>query len=341
MKYRPLGDTGLRVSELCLGAMTFGTGFYGIGQVDLPGATALVRRALDGGINFFDTADIYSRGESEQLLGRALADLGVPRDEVVLATKVRGPMSDAAASGAGDVNNVGLSRKHILASCDASLRRLGTDHIDLYQVHGWDSATPLEETMSALNDLVRQGKVRYAGCSNFAAWHVVKANAVARAAGGEPFRSLQAHYSLASRDLEAELVPMCAAEGLGVMVWSPLAGGFLTGKFRRDREAPGDARRAGFDFPPLDKERAYDIVDALDAMARDKGASIAQLALAWLLHQRGVSTVILGAKKLAQLDDNLGAVNVRFSPDELARLDALTRLEPRYPEWMIARFARS
>ena len=341
MKYNFLGHTGLRVSELCMGCMTFGTGFFGIGQVDEAGARALVARAIEGGVNFFDTADVYSRGESETLLGAALSDLGVRRESVVIATKVRGPMSDAAAQGTGDVNNVGLSRKHIIASCEASLKRLGTDYIDLYQIHGVDAQTPLEETMGALDDLVRRGLVRYAGCSNLPAWQIVKANAIADARHGARFVSLQAFYALAGRDLEAELLPMCRAEGVGVMVWSPLAGGFLTGKFRRDAELPGGSRRAGFDFPPIDKELGYDVVEALDAMARDKGATIPQLALSWLLHQIGVTTVIIGAKRIDQLEDNLGAVDVRFTDAELAALDQVAKRTPHYPEWMVQRMVRA
>ncbi|TNF28386.1 MAG: aldo/keto reductase [Deltaproteobacteria bacterium] len=340
MKYNYLGHTGLRVSELCMGCMTFGTGFFGIGQVDRDGARALVGRAIEGGINFFDTADIYSRGESERLLGAALSDLGVARDSVVIATKVRGPMSDAASAGTGDVNNVGLSRKHIISSCEASLKRLGTDYIDLYQIHGVDAGTPIQETMAALDNLVQRGLVRYAGCSNLHAWQIVKANAAADAHGGARFVSLQAFYALAARDLEIDLLPMCRSEGVGVMVWSPLAGGFLSGKFRRDASNPDGSRRAGFDFPPIDKELAYDVVDALDAMAKEKGATIPQLALAWLLHQAGVTTVIIGAKKMSQLEDNLGAPDVRFSDAELARLDEVAKRKRVYPEWMIQRQAR-
>lgn len=210
----------------------------------------MVRTALEGGINFCDTADIYCRGQSEQILGQALSELAVSRDEVVLATKVRGAMSDAASEATGDVNNVGLSRKHIVASCEASLKRLKTDYIDLYQIHGPDNRTPIEETMRALDDLVRDGKVRYIGCSNLPAWQVVKANATAVGRNGTRFCSVQAYYSVVGRDLELELLPMCREEGLGVMVWSPLAGGFVTGKFRRDQEAPDGARRKTFDFPP-------------------------------------------------------------------------------------------
>jgi aryl-alcohol dehydrogenase-like predicted oxidoreductase len=337
MEYRQLGHTGLKVSALCFGAMTFGEGFYGIGEVaEQDSADRLVHRALDAGVNFFDTADIYSRGQSEAILGQTLKNADTPRDRVVIATKVRGAMSDAAARGTGDVNNVGLSRKHILASCDASLRRLGTDYLDLYQVHGWDPVTPLGETMRALADLVQAGKVRYVGVSNYAVRQIMKANALADAHGGPRFVSLQAYYSLVGRDLEHELIDLCVEEGLGIMVWSPLAGGFLTGKFRRGAEGPEGARRSSFDFPPVDKERGYDVVEALDAMAAVKGATIPQLALAWLLQRRGVTSVIIGTKKPAQLEDNLGALDVAFTADELERLDALTKPDALYPQWMLA-----
>ena len=318
--------------------MTFGEGFYGIGEVsDQDGADRLVHAAIEAGVNFFDTADIYSRGMSEEILGRSIRDGDTPRDRLVIATKVRGPMSDAAAKGTGDVNNLGLSRKHIMEACDASLQRLGTDYIDLYQVHGWDPVTPLEETMRALADLVQSGKVRYLGVSNYAVRHIMKANAIADANGWPRFVSLQAYYSLVGRDLEHELIDTCAEEGLGIMVWSPLAGGFLTGKYRRDEEAPEGSRRTNFDFPPVDKEQGYDVVEALEEMAEAKGATIPQLALAWLLQRRGVTSAIIGTKKPDQLEDNLGAVEVGFSDEELERLDELTKPKALYPQWMVQR----
>jgi aryl-alcohol dehydrogenase-like predicted oxidoreductase len=335
MQYEKLGDTGLTVSSICMGAMTFGAGFNGIGEVGLEEATRLVKRCLEAGVNFFDTADVYSRGESEEILGQTFRDLGVNREELVIATKVRGPMSEAAAQRTGDYNNRGLSRKHIIAACENSLRRLGTDHVDLYQIHGLDPGSPLEETMRALEDLIRSGKVRYVGCSNLAVRHILRANTIAERRGWTPFASLQAYYSIAGRDLEHELLPLCREEGIGVMVWSPLAGGFLTGKFRRGDEAAEGARRATFDFPPIDKEVAYDTVELLDRMAQEKGKTIAQLALGWLLRQPGVSTVIIGAKKMSQLEDNLGAVDVEFTDEELKAIDELTKPAPLYPEWMI------
>ena len=341
MEYRQLGRSGLKVSEICFGAMTFGEGFYGIGEVsDQEGADRLVHAALDAGVTFFDTADVYSRGQSETILGQSLRNSSVPREQVVIATKVRGSMSDAAAQGTGDVNNVGLSRSHIFDSCDASLKRLGVDHIDLYQVHGWDPVTPIEETMGALADLVRMGKVRYLGVSNYAVRHIMRANAVADRDGGPRFVSLQAYYSLVGRDLEHELIDTAVEEGLGIMVWSPLAGGFLTGKYRRAQDDPEGSRRTTFDFPPIDKEKAYDAVEALDAMAEAKGATVPQLALAWLLQRRGVTSVIIGTKKPAQLDDNLGATSVAFTADELATLDAITAPERLYPQWMVDRQSR-
>src|SRR2546423_982749 len=273
MRYRRLGKTGLKVSELCLGTMTFGTNFYNIASVDQPTANRMVARALEAGINFFDTADVYSYGESEEALGRAVKEAGGRRDSLVIATKVRSAMSEAASTGTGDVNNVGLSRQHIMAACEASLRRLGTDYIDLYQVHGWDQLTPVEETMRALDDLVRQGKVRYPGCSNWAARHLAKSLSLAQAHDRERFVSLQAYYSLVGRDLEHELLPLCREEGLGVLVWSPLSGGFLSGKYRRDNPNPEGARRTAFDFPPIDAERGFDAVEALARIAKERGAT--------------------------------------------------------------------
>jgi aryl-alcohol dehydrogenase-like predicted oxidoreductase len=337
MEYRRLGNTGLRVSELCLGTMTFGSKFYSIAAVDQSGANEMVARALEAGVNFFDTADVYSYGESEEILGRAFKEAGVARESLVVATKVRGAMSEASIAGTGDVNNVGLSRKHIMESCEASLRRLGTDYIDLYQVHGWDALTPVEETLRALDDLVRQGKVRYLGCSNWAARHISKALALADGRGWERFVSLQAYFSLVGRDLEHELLPLCREEGLGVLPWSPLSGGFLTGKYRRDDPQPEGARRSNFHFPPIDEARGFDAVDALEAVARAHGASIAQAALAWLLAQPGVTSVIIGANKMSQLEDNLKAAELRLSAEEVGRLSATTAPAAMYPQWMVER----
>jgi aryl-alcohol dehydrogenase-like predicted oxidoreductase len=335
MNYRLLGNTGLKVSELCLGTMTFGTNFYNIAAVDQAGADRMVARALEAGINFFDTADVYSYGESEEALGHAIKGASVRRDAVVIATKVRSAMSEAAGTGAGDVNNVGLSRSHIMAACEASLRRLSTEYIDLYQVHGWDVLTPVEETLRALDDLVRQGKVRYLGCSNWAARHIAKSIYISRAHDRERFVSLQAYYSLVGRDLEYELLPLCLEEGLGVLVWSPLSGGFLSGKYRRDNPNPEGARRTAFDFPPVDVERGFDAIDALDQIAKQKQATVAQVALAWLLARPGVASIIIGANKMSQLEDNLKAVDVRLSAEEIERLSATTAPPRLYPQWMV------
>jgi aryl-alcohol dehydrogenase-like predicted oxidoreductase len=337
MKYRNLGKTGLRVSELCLGTMTFGSKFYNIGVLGQKEAEKLVAQALEAKINFFDTADVYSYGESEEILGRSIKNLSVKRDSLVVATKVRAGMSEAAIQGTGDVNNVGLSRKHIMSSCEASLKRLGTDYIDLYQVHGWDRLTPMEETLRALDDLVTQGKVRYLGCSNWTARHLAKAVAYADAHELNRFVTLQAFYSLAGRDLEHELLPLCREEGLGVLPWSPLAGGFLSGKYKRNQAAPGDSRRTNFDFPPIDKEKGYDAVDALEKVSKAHGCSVAQAALAWLLAQVGVTSVIIGANKLSQLEDNLKSAEIVLTEADLKLLSGTTQPPTFYPQWMIER----
>ena len=337
MNHRQLGRTGLKVSELCLGTMTFGENFYGIAVVDQASANAMVARALEAGINFFDTADVYSDGQSETVLGQSLKHCGVERDRVIVATKVRSAMSEAATAGTGDVNNVGLSRQHIFSSVEQSLQRLQTDYIDLYQVHGWDILTPIEETLRALDDLVRQGKVRYIGCSNWSARHLMKAVCLSRANRWAEFISLQAYYSLVGRDLEHELLPLCREEGLGILPWSPLSGGFLSGKYQRDNPNPEGARRSGFQFPPIDEARGFDAVEALEKIATAKGASVAQVALAWLLAQPGVTSIIIGANKMTQLEDNLKAADLQLTAAEIEVLSATTAPAPLYPEWMIER----
>ena len=332
MRYNQLGRTGLIVSELCLGTMTFGGGDAGIwghiGRLGQDEADALVKASIDAGIDFIDTANVYSEGRSEQILGQSLRNLGIHRNEVTIATKVLGRITPG-------VNGAGGSRGHIHDQVEASLKRLQMDHIDLYQIHGWDAVTPMEETLEALDNLVRRGLVRYIGLSNWAAWQVAKAQGIAERKGNARIASLQAYYTVAGRDLERDVVPMLQSEGVGLMVWSPLAGGFLSGKYTRESE--GEGRRATFDFPPVDKERAYDIIDVLRELATAKGATVAQLALAWLLHQPAVSSVIIGAKRPDQLADNLGAVDVEITPEELARLDAVSKLKPEYPGWMIER----
>ena len=337
MNYRLLGRTGLKVSELCVGTMTFGENFYGIAVVDQTSANAMVARALEAGINFFDTADVYSYGESETVLGQALKDSGVERDSVIVATKVRSAMREAATAGTGDVNNVGLSRQHIFSSVEKSLKRLQTDYIDLYQVHGWDILTPVEETLRALDDLVRAGKVRYIGCSNWSARHLMKAVCLSRANRWAEFISLQAYYSLVGRDLEHELLPLCREEGLGVMPWSPLSGGFLSGKYQRDNPNPEGARRTGFQFPPIDEARGFDAVEALEKIAKAKSATVAQVALAWLLAQPGVTSIIIGANKMTQLEDNLKAADLELTAAEIEILSATTAPAAQYPQWMIER----
>ncbi|MGD8602392.1 MAG: aldo/keto reductase [Gemmatimonadota bacterium] len=325
MKYRALADTGVYVSELCLGAMTFGGEgqiWETIGGMNQAEVDAMVGRALDAGINFIDTANVYSAGESETMTGKALKGR---RHDVVLATKVRGRM------GTGP-NDVGLSRLHIMQSVEASLKRLGTDYIDLYQIHRPDPVTNIEDTLRALDDLVRQGKVRYIGCSNLWAWQVMQALGISDAQGLERFKSTQSYYSLAGREIERDLVPLIDDQGLGLLVWSPLAGGFLSGKFTRDNE--GEGRRASFDFPPVNKEKGYDVVDAMKKIADAHGASVAQVALAWILSNDAVTSVIIGARNLKQLDDNIGAVEVELTEADLEALDEVSRIPPAYPGWM-------
>ncbi len=332
MRTKTLGRTGLLVSELCLGTMTFGgKGFWtAIGQLDQGVADGIVARALDAGVNFIDTADVYSEGLSEEITGRAIVNSGRKRSDVVLATKALGQVGPGP-------NDRGASRGHIMDAVKASLARLGTDYIDLYQIHGFDPLTPIEETVRALDDLVRQGHVRYVGVSNWAAWQIMKALGIADHHGWARFASLQAYYTIAGRDLEREVAPLLAAEGVGLMVWSPLAGGLLSGKYNRDGSGPDGSRRATFDFPPVDKTRAFDAVDAMRVIADAKGVSVPQIALAYLLAKPFVTSVIVGAKTIEQLDDNLAAVAVRLSDDEIAALDAVSALPPEYPGWMLAR----
>ncbi len=335
MRMKKLGDTGLLVSEICLGAMTFASGeglWSAIGKMDQPTADALVRDAIDRGVNFFDTANVYSAGRSEVLLGQAFRNLGLSRDQFVLATKVLG------RTGPG-FNQLGLSRYHIFHALDASLERLQLDHVDLYQIHGDDPLTPLEETLDALSDCVRCGKVRYIGVSNHAAWHIAKALGLSARHGFARFQSVQAYYSLAGRDIEREIVPLANDQRLAILPWSPLAGGFLTGKFSRDGKGPQGARRSSFDFPPIDRERAFRIIDALHPIAKGHDASVARVALAWLLHQPHVTSVIIGAKTREQLLDNLGAADLKLSADELATLNSVSALPAEYPGWMLERMS--
>ena len=331
MRYRNLGRSGLKVSELCLGTMTFdgGNGMWrAIGQLGQQEANRLVRAAFDAGINFFDTADVYSEGASERMLGQALTDLGLPRNEVVIATKAFGRVHPGP-------NGRGASRAHLIDACDASLKRLGLDHIDLYQLHGFDLETPIDEQMEALDSLVRAGKVRYVGVSNWAAWQLVKAQGLAERRGFAPIRSIQSYYTIAGRDLEREIVPALKSEGVGLMVWSPLAGGYLSGKY--SGSGTNDGRRVAFDFPPIDRPKADRIIAVMQEIANAKGASVAQIALAWLLHQEVVTSVIIGAKRIDQLQDNIGATAVTLDADDLARLAEVSALAKEYPGWMFER----
>lgn len=343
MRLNPLGRTGLFVSELCLGTMTFG-GAEGmwrqIGALQQSDAEKLIGQALDAGINFIDTADVYAEGVSEQITGQALKNLKIARENVVVASKVFGGMGDGP-------NARGLSRNHILDGVKASLKRLQLDHIDLYQVHGFDPATPIEETMRALDQLVRHGHVRYVGVSNWAAWQIAKALGIAERLGLSRFESLQAYYSVAGRDLERELIPMLRSEGLALMVWSPLAGGFLSGKYAREQEsqptgqpppqAEEGSRRMAFDFPPVDKKKAWGCIDVMRPIAQAHDVSVARVALAWLLHQPQVSSVIVGAKRPEQLADNIAATALALSPAELQQISDASALAPEYPGWMFER----
>jgi aryl-alcohol dehydrogenase-like predicted oxidoreductase len=336
MQYNRLGKTGLLVSEICLGTMTFGgKGFWtAVGSLDQSVADTLVARALDAGVNFLDTADVYSEGLSEEITGKAMRNSGRARTDIVLATKVMG------AVGKG-VNDRGASRGHIMDGVKASLKRLGTDYIDLYQIHGFDPLTPIEETVRALDDLVRQGYVRYVGVSNWAAWTTMKALGIADRHGWARFSSLQAYYTIAGRDLERELVPMMQAEGLGLLVWSPLAGGLLSGKFNREGDGPEGARRVAFDFPPVNRDRAFDCIDAMRPIADAHGVSVARIALAYVLAKPFTTSVIIGAKTVEQLDDNLASVDIRLTAEEIQQLDAVSALPEEYPGWMISRQSRA
>jgi aryl-alcohol dehydrogenase-like predicted oxidoreductase len=333
MRYRQLGRTGLFVSEICLGTMTIGGGegmWKAIGALDQDQADALVKGALDGGVNFIDTADIYSNGQSEVALGQSLINLGVKRSDVVIATKVYGEMGKGP-------NDRGASRGHIMDGIKRSLERLKLDYVDLYQIHGDDPVTPVEETVRALDDLVREGLVRYVGVSNWAAWKIMKATSLAEHKDFARFESLQAYYSIAGRDLERELVPMMQDQKLGLLVWSPLAGGLLSGKFGPGSNGPEGARRTVFDFPPVDKERAWPIIDAMRPIAAAHGVSVARVALAYVLAKPFVTSIIIGAKTVEQLDDNLAASALELTAEELKTLDTVSALAPEYPGWMFER----
>jgi aryl-alcohol dehydrogenase-like predicted oxidoreductase len=333
MKYNQLGNTGMFVSEICLGTMTFGGkgGIWeAIGGLQQKEASELVARSLEAGVNFIDTADVYSFGISEKLTGQAIKDAGIKRSDVVLATKCYGRVGKGP-------NDTGASRGHIMDSVSRSLERLQTDHIDLYQIHATDSVTPVEETMRALDDLTRQGMVRYAGVSNWQAWKIMKAQGVADKKGYARFETLQAYYSIAGRDLERELVPMMQDQKVGLMVWSPLAGGLLSGKYGPGSNGPEGARRTQFDFPPVDKDRAWKCVDAMRTIGKAHDVSVARVALAYILHKPFVTTVIIGAKNIEQLDDNIAATKLTLSDAEMKTLDDVSALPGEYPGWMLER----
>jgi aryl-alcohol dehydrogenase-like predicted oxidoreductase len=339
MQYKTLGNTGLLVSQICLGAMTFtgdtpgelsenGAIWKMIGNVGQAGVDALIKDSIHHGVNFIDTADVYSEGKSETAVGQSLRNLGIARKDVVIATKVFG------RTGPGR-NDVGASRGHIMDAVDASLKRLQTDHIDLYQIHGTDVVTPIEETLNALDTLVRSGKVRYIGVSNWLSWKIAKALTISEFRNLAKFDTLQAYYSIAGRDLERDIIPLLEAEKTGLLVWSPLAGGLLSGKFSRENQKPEDSRRSDFDFPIVDKERTWRILDVIKPIAEAHNCSAARISLAWLLHKPVVTSVIIGAKRPDQLHDNIAAVDIKLTPDELQQLDAVSALPPEYPGWML------
>lgn len=331
MQYKLLGNTGLQVSTICLGAMTFGQGegiwgkIGGLGQAE---ADELIKASVDAGVNFVDTADVYSAGHSEETVGRSLKNLGIARKDLVIATKAFG------RTGPGR-NDVGASRGHIMDAVDASLKRLQMDYIDLYQIHGTDTVTPVEETLRALNTLVEQGKVRYIGLSNWHAWRIMKALGISELKNLAKFDTLQAYYSIAGRDLEREIVPLLEDQKMGLLVWSPLAGGLLSGKFSRENQKPEGSRRSEFDFPVVDKERTWKIIDAMRPIAEAHGASVATVALSYVLAKPFVTSVIIGAKRMDQLKDNLAAVDLKLGVDEMKKLDEVSALPPEYPGWMV------
>lgn len=331
MQYKTLGNTGLLVSTLCFGAMTFHGGdgpFRMIGGSDQAEADDLIKACVDAGVNFFDTADVYSEGGSEEILGQSFRNLGIQRKDVVIATKCYGRMGPGR-------NDVGASRKHILDAVDASLHRLQTDYIDLYQIHGTDTVTPIEETLRALDTLVNSGKVRYIGVSNWQAWRIAKALGISEYKNLARIDSLQAYYSIAGRELEREIVPLLEHEKTALLVWSPLAGGLLSGKFSRENQKPANSRRSEFDFPLVDKERAWRILDVIAPIAKAHNCSAARISLAWLLAKPVVTSIIIGARNAQQLHDNLGAIDIKLSEDEIKLLDAVSELPPEYPGWMI------
>jgi aryl-alcohol dehydrogenase-like predicted oxidoreductase len=331
MKYHTLGRTGLLVSEICLGTMTFAAGegmWKPISGVEQDLADKIVKDSFDKGVNFVDTADVYTNGESEKTLAKAISNVGIARKDIVIATKVFG------RTGPGR-NDAGASRGHIMDGVEQSLKRLQTDYIDLYQIHAADSVTPVEETVRALNTLVEHGKVRYIGCSNWYAWQLMQALGIAEAKNLAKMDTLQAYYSIAGRDLEREIVPLLKDQGTGLLVWSPLAGGLLSGKYSRENQKPEDSRRSAFDFPLVDKERTWRILDVLRPIAKAHNTGVATIALAWVLAKPFVTSVIIGAKRIEQLEQNLAAADLKLGEEEMRQLDEVSVLPPEYPGWMV------
>jgi aryl-alcohol dehydrogenase-like predicted oxidoreductase len=330
MKYNFLGNTGLLVSEICFGTMTFGgKGMWeNIGKVPQEEVNVLMKTVVDSGINFIDTANVYSIGESEKLLGQSIKDLSLNRHDLVIATKVRGKMSESK-------NDIGLSRYHIFNSVDDSLKRLQLDHIDILYVHGVDRRTPVEEIVRTLNDIVLTGKVRYVAVCNWPAWMVMKALGIAEKHGWNKFVGMQYFYSLAGRDIEREILPLATDQNLAVMPWSPLAGGFLSDKNARGAQKEEDSRRSKFDFPPIDKDKALDIIDVLKELGQQHNASVAAMALAWVRQQHGVTSTIIGAKRPEQLQDNIKSTEIQLSAEDLKKIDEVSALPKEYPGWMV------
>ena len=328
MKYKILGKTGLFVSEMCLGTMTFGQsgGIYAAASGVLKQeAEAIIKRSIDAGINFIDTANVYAGGQSEEIVGQSIKNLGISRKDLVIATKM------GHSTGQGP-NDGGSSRYHIMNQVKESLKRLGTDHIDLYQLHGWDAATPLEETIRAMDDLVQQGLVRYIGVSNWAAWQIQKALGTADRLNATRFESVQAYYSLAGRDIEREILPMLESEQLGLLIFSPLAGGYLSGKYRNGSE---NGRRNTIQFPPVDEAKNEPLLSVMAQIADEYNTSLAAIALAWLIQKQSVTSVILGIKRIDQLDENLVAGKILLTADHIKKLNDASRLSVEYPGWMM------
>ena len=330
MRLRQLGNSGLFVSELCFGAMTFGgkDGLWGqVGKLDQSQANSLIHTALDSGINFFDTANVYADGQSEVILGNAFKHAGVRREDIIVATKVASQMGKGA-------NNVGTSRRHIINESKASLKRLGLNYIDLYQIHAFDPVTPMEETLDALDTLVRSGDVRYVGLSNWAAWQIMKALGVSRAKNYQDIISVQAYYTLVGRDIEREIIPMLTSEKSGLLVWSPLAGGYLTGKYSQGNTS---GRLSELDFPPIDKARGEPLLKTISSVAQKHNANPSQISISWLLHQPAVTSVILGAKRKDQLIENIQATNLKLDDEDLSKLHNASQLPLEYPGWLLER----